>query len=350
MNVSATIAFVGDLMLGRKISRALPARGPEWFWGDVLPVLKGADAVIANLESPVMSGRHDRNAWKTFHFRADPAAVEILKCANVRFVSLANNHALDFGASGLRHSLDVLDGAGIAHAGAGIAREQAQAPVTLRVGPLNIGIIAATDNMRTFAAGETRAGVNFIGTMTGKRRALEWIAASVAALRKSGADLVVLALHWGPNMRTRPPSWFRAFARAAIDRGVDILHGHSAHVVQGIERYRDGLILYDTGNFIDDYWKFPFRKTHWSFVFLLDVGAAKAMRLRLIPVHVHTPDHRSPVQRATGSAAMAICARMRMLCGELGTQVVQTVDGLEVGFAAPTLEPVAAIPALEPAQ
>src|SRR5262249_36254927 len=136
-------------------------------------------------------------------------------------------------------------------------------------------------------------------------------ARSVRQLRADGADLVVLALHWGPNMRTRPPIWFRVFAHAAIDRGVDILHGHSAHVFHGVERYREGLILYDTGNFIDDYWKFPLRKTHWSFVFLLEIGTARRWRLRLVPVHVHTPDHRSAMSLAKGDAAAAICARMR---------------------------------------
>src|SRR5690606_19771452 len=94
--------------------------------------------------------------------------------------------------------------------------------------------------------------------------------------RQAGAELVVLALHWGPNMVTRPCDEFRRFARAAIERGVNVVYGHSAHVFQAVERRNHGLILYDTGDFIDDYAVDPVLRNDWSFIFLVDVRVGPA--------------------------------------------------------------------------
>jgi poly-gamma-glutamate capsule biosynthesis protein CapA/YwtB (metallophosphatase superfamily) len=335
MKERLSLAFVGDLMLGRKISRALAERPPEWFWGDTLPVLRGADAVFGNLESPIASGVLKQNKVKTFHFRADPTAVEILKAANVRFVCLANNHTMDYGADALNQTVQILDAAGIAHAGGGRDLDAAQAAATLAVDGVKIGVIGATDNMRTFAAKSDRGGANFIGTLiSGRARGLDWIARSGEELRQSGAKLIVFSFHWGPNMRGTPPSWFRRFAYEAIDHGVDIIHGHSAHVFQGIERYKNGLILYDTGDFIDDYWKIPLRETFWTFVFLLEVNRDGTSRLRLLPAENHYQSHRSPARLATGETAQRINARMKRLCAALGTTVTETAEGLEI--AGPT--------------
>jgi poly-gamma-glutamate capsule biosynthesis protein CapA/YwtB (metallophosphatase superfamily) len=331
MTKTVSLAFVGDLMLGRKISRALGERSPEWFWGDTLPVLRQADAVFGNLESPIAAGPLKRNKVKTFHFCADPAAVEILKVGNVRFVCLANNHTMDYGAEALSQTVTILDDAGIAHAGGGRNRAEAEAPAVVALDALKVGVIAATDNMRTFAARDDRGGANFVGTLiSGRARGLEWIERSCAALRKDGADLIVFSFHWGPNMRGAPPSWFRRFAHEVIDRGVDIIHGHSAHIFQGIERYKNGLILYDTGDFIDDYWKFPLRETFWSYIFLLDVKRDGPSSLRLVPVENHFESHGSPARLATGETARRINQRMKLLCAALGTKATDTNEGLAI--------------------
>lgn len=320
------LAFLGDFMLGRGVSRRLRTTKPEWFLGDVLPILRQAHGVFANLESPITTSTERwRQTWKMFHFRAAPAAVGILECANVQFVCLANNHVMDFGARGLLDTMGTLDAAGIRYAGAGRNAEEAGAPAVVTLPGLTVGLIAATDNMQGFSAGRQHPGTNFI-RFTAEPPALDWVGRSVNALRQAGAALIVLSAHWGPNMRRAPSNRFRRFAHAAIEHGVDVIHGHSAHVVQAIERHRGGVILYDTGNFIDDYWKFPFRRTHWSFVFLLDIEAGRPQRLQLVPVHIHS----SPLGIATGNTFRAIKAHMTGLCAALGTAVVDTTAGLEI--------------------
>jgi len=320
------LAFLGDLMLGRGVSRKLHDHPPDWFWGDALPILRQADGVIANLESPITnSDDRWRRTWKFFHFKASPDAVEILSAANVRFVCLANNHTLDYGRRGLLDTIEVLDRAGISHAGAGRNDAAASASQILKFGDLSVGVIAATDNMPEFAAKPGSAGTNY-REFRPDSSTLEWVEASVEDLRQRGVGLVVLSVHWGPNMRITPSRNFRRFAHAAIERGVDVIHGHSAHVVQAIERYRDGVILYDTGNFLDDYWKFPFRHTVWSFIFTLIVEDSRATRLVLVPIVTHS----SPLGLATGEVIGSITQSMKSLCARFGTTIVDVPVGLEV--------------------
>jgi len=165
--------------------------------------------------------------------------------------------------------------------------------------------------------------------------ALEPLAARVAALRRDGLAPIVLSLHWGSDMRLRPRERFRSFARSAIEAGVDIVHGHSAHVFQAVERHRGGVILYDTGNFIDDYWNFwnfgrywsfPFRHDDWSFVFLLDLVGGRPVRLRMIPVRTRP----WPLSLASGRTFDAISQRMAKLCSAMGTPTRRETEGLVI--------------------
>jgi poly-gamma-glutamate synthesis protein (capsule biosynthesis protein) len=332
---STTLAFIGDVMLGRKVSEQLPTRGPDWIWGDVLPVLREVGAVLANLECPITASRDAwRASWKTFHFRADPAVVSMLRAANIRFVSLANNHILDFKAEGLFDTMRHLDAAGIRYAGAGRNAAQAAAPAILELPSMRIGVFAATDTMRSFRSGASTPGTNYFA-IERPSAGLDAIARSAAALRREGVSPIVLSLHWGPNMRLRPRARFRDFARAAIDCGIDIVHGHSAHVFHAVECYRGGVILYDTGNFIDDhwnfwnfgdYWNFPFRHDDWSFVFLVDIKGGRPSRLRMMPVRTRP----WPLSRARDETFRAIIERMKTLSAASGTSMRPTADGLEM--------------------
>lgn len=321
------LAMVGDVMLGRLVNDFLVMQPPEWFWGTALPVLNGADAVLVNLECAVT--RHEAQ-WartpKTFHFRADPAAVEVLKAGNVRFAGLANNHVLDFEERGLLDTLGHLDRAGIAHAGAGPTLAAARAPSMLQVSGLRLGIAAVTDNEPDFAAGPDRPGTCYF-RIGEDEAAVAAIRDTAGRLRVAGADLVVLSAHWGPNMVTAPPPAFRTFARALVDdRTVDLFWGHSAHVFQGVEARAGGLILYDTGDFIDDYAVDPWLRNDWSFIFLIDVVDRRIARLCLLPVTLKL----AQVNLAEGETAETICARMMAAAARLGTRLTRTPEGLEL--------------------
>lgn len=326
MKPLVTLAFVGDIMLGRLVDQEIGLRPPESFWGNALPVLLGADAVFGNLECAISDrGRPGARIGKVFTFRARPAAVEVLRAGGIRCVSLANNHVLDYGNEAFLDTLKHLDEAGIAYAGAGATIESAAAPAMVDVKGVKVGFLAITDNEPDFAASNGRPGTFFM-PISPRPAALEPLRARIDRARHGGAGLIVLSAHWGPNMVDTPPARFRRFARAVVELGVDIFHGHSAHVFQGIEPYGKGLILYDAGDFLDDYAVDPDLRNDWSFVFLVEANERGTLRLKMIPVRLRF----ARVDLAEPREAAEIGQRMIDRCATLGVRPIATADGLEL--------------------
>jgi poly-gamma-glutamate capsule biosynthesis protein CapA/YwtB (metallophosphatase superfamily) len=316
------LGLVGDVMLGRGVDEALKDyRRSEELWGDALSVLDAADLRVLNLECAITT--HE-NPWsrtpKTFHFRADPSrAVRVLRAARIDACSLANNHTLDFEEEGLLETLEYLDGAGIRHAGAGCDIEEAARPAILDgPGGEKVALLAFTDNEPAFAAGEDRPGTNYLPTSL-EPEVLDRVEAAIAGAREAGADTILFSNHWGPNMVERPRDIFRRFARSVVDRGADVYYGHSAHVFQGVEVYRGKPILYDTGDFIDDYAVDESLRNDRSFVFLVSVEGGTFRRLELFPVVLSF----AQTELATRGESEEILHRMERLSAELGTTFVR---------------------------
>jgi poly-gamma-glutamate capsule biosynthesis protein CapA/YwtB (metallophosphatase superfamily) len=314
-----TLALMGDVMLGRKVAEALSYRmRPEEPWGDVMPLLNDADLRIVNLECAITDkDRPWTRTPKVFHFRTPPSAVETLRTAQIDACSLANNHTLDFEEQGLLDTLEHLDAAGIRHAGAGRNQAEALDPAILTV-PADhthrVALLAFTDNEPSFAAGIDQPGTNYLPVSL-RPEMLRRVERAVSAVREVGVETVIFSNHWGPNMVQRPKEIFRRFARAVIDLGVDIYYGHSAHVFQGVEVYRGKLILYDTGDFIDDYAVNREVRNDWSFFFRVSVEEGRFERLDLIPVKLSY----ARVDLATGGEREIILDRMERLSAEMGT-------------------------------
>jgi poly-gamma-glutamate capsule biosynthesis protein CapA/YwtB (metallophosphatase superfamily) len=316
------LALMGDVMLGRGVNEALRGMRPEEPWGDVLPLLDDADLRIINLECAITE---HRRPWgrtpKVFHFRADPPVVESLRAAGIDACSLANNHTLDFEERGLLDTMAYLERADIRYAGAGHNREEAARPALL--GANRVALLAFTDNEPAFAAGPDSPGTNYQPVAL-EPGSLDRVEAAVAEARDAGAQIVIFSNHWGPNMLERPSALFRRFARAVVDRGVDIYYGHSAHVFQGVELYRGRPILYDTGDFIDDYAVDPHLRNDRSFLFRITAGDGGFARLELVPVVLSY----ARVDLATGDEREAILHRMEHLSSEMGTNLVREGDRL----------------------
>jgi poly-gamma-glutamate synthesis protein (capsule biosynthesis protein) len=316
-------------MLGRGVNQEITRRSPTAFWGTVHPVLRSAHMVFANLECAITPHQREwRETPKMFHFGARPSAIEVLRAGNIGCVSLANNHTLDFEITGLLDTIHLLDQAGIAHAGAGRTVSEARRPAVVDVAGLRVGVVSVTDNEPPFAAGADRPGTWYEEI---ENPALDRLAAAASEARAAGAQLVVLSLHWGPNMVSHPSDGFRRFARQALG-SFELLHGHSAHVAQGVEAAPGGLILYDTGDFLDDYAVDPEFRNDWSFVFLLDVSHDGVMeRLRLVPVRL---DY-AIVNLAAGRERDEICDRMMERSARLGASLRRTEFGLELTLRPP---------------
>lgn len=298
-NQTKSILLTGDVMLGRLVDAYLETRSPNSVWGDLLPYFLKADFRMINLECALT--KSERRREKVFHFRADPLHVRVLEEAKIDLVNLANNHVLDFDTEGLLETLAVLDQKQIRHVGAGRDALEAKRAQVVQLGDLRIGVIGCTDNEPTWAAGERTPGVFYFST-----REKEELLAAVDQIRPD-VDLLFASLHWGPNMRERPPAEFVALAHQLVERGVDLLHGHSAHVFQPIELFRGGLILYDTGDFIDDYAVDPLLRNDETFLYLVEIEGKKIGKLSLLPAVISN----CRVERAEGGDFSEIVRRLR---------------------------------------
>ncbi len=314
-----TIALTGDVMLGRGVNETLRGVHPEEPWGDTLPLLLSADLRIINLECAITEHKQPWSRTpKVFHFRADPVAIEVLRAARIDACSLANNHTLDFEEQGLLDTLDYLEASGIRYAGAGRDLEEAARPAFLEVPPTRVALVAFTDNEPPFASGTDKPGTNYL-PVSMEPEVLHRVEEAVGTARKAGAEIVVFSNHWGPNMVERPREAFRRFARAVVDRGADVYYGHSAHVFQGVEIYRGKPILYDTGDFIDDYAVDPVLRNDRSFLFLVSLDGGQLRRLELFPVSL--PYAR--VELARDTERETILDRMVALSAEMDTTFVR---------------------------
>jgi poly-gamma-glutamate capsule biosynthesis protein CapA/YwtB (metallophosphatase superfamily) len=246
------VGLLGDVMLGRLVAERLASDPPGAVWSNELTeVCRSCDAVVCNLECCISERgtRTERIPGKPFFFRAPPAALESLAAIGVKAVSLANNHALDYETDALADTLEYLEAAGIAAAGAGAGIDQARRGTVFTAGDKRIGLLAATDHPSEYAAGDDEPGVAWADLRAGLP---DWIEAELQRLTAE-ADLVIAFLHWGPNMKTEPARWQKKRARELVAAGADLVAGHSAHVFHGIERIEDRLVLYDLGDALDDY-------------------------------------------------------------------------------------------------
>jgi poly-gamma-glutamate capsule biosynthesis protein CapA/YwtB (metallophosphatase superfamily) len=308
------IAFVGDVMLGRLVAEELRRRPPEYPWGDTLSLLRGADALVGNLEF-VLADHGEPWPGKVFHFRADRRAVASLETAGFALVSVANNHVLDFGADAALESLATLAQRGIRFAGAGANADAARRPAVIRRDDLTIAMLAFTDNEPDWEAGPESPGVHHVPIDPGDPRAVDLL--EFVARERDVVDMLIVSAHWGGNWGVDPPRSHRAFARELVDAGADVVFGHSPHVVRGVEVYRDRPILYGAGDFVDDYAVDRVERNDRSFVFMLRTEAAIPTELRLHPTEiVHFQ------ARLAGRHAAEIADDMVQRSSALGTRAV----------------------------
>lgn len=315
--MTVTLALAGDTMLGRGVAEALASEMDEpLFSSEVQEFARGADLFVLNLECCI-SERGERwpEPGKPFFFRAPPQAADVLASLGVDCVTLANNHALDFGYVALSDTFDHLRTAGIAWVGAGEDVAAARRPATIEARGFRLTVIGATDHPADYAAGPSRPGVALADLRAGVP---QWLA---DAIRTAEGDGVLVTPHWGPNMIAEPLPTVRAAARALVDAGATVVAGHSAHVFHGVE----GRVLFDLGDFIDDYAVDPVLRNDLGLLFVVTIDAAGPRRIEGLPLKL---DYCRTVV-AHGEDAAWIGRRFRNACAAFGTSVTEE-DGLLV--------------------
>ena len=259
-------------------------------------------------------------------FRSPPDKVApALARAGFNIVSLANNHTLDYGPEGLEDTRAALDKAGIGHVGAGRNLAEARAAVYLHAHrraaadfPMPSAPVAFLAYSLTFPE-EFWAGPDRPGTAFGHER---FVRADVTAAREK-ADIVVVSFHWGQEGKTELRDYQVQLAHAAIDAGAAAVLGHHPHILQGVERYKDGVILYSLGNFA--FGSFSNTATR-SAIALLTFRDKQWRELRMVPLNVKNAEVVFQPRPLVGPEAAEVVEHLQQLSQALGT-TLENRDG-----------------------
>jgi poly-gamma-glutamate capsule biosynthesis protein CapA/YwtB (metallophosphatase superfamily) len=270
-----TIAAVGDLMLGGRTGPFLAQYGPDYPFQNVLSVLRQADLVAGNLESPI-SSRGTAVENKKFTLRAGPLAGPALKSAGIRVVSLANNHAMDFGPIALEDTLAALEENQILYTGAGVDLDDARAPAIVKIKGKTLAFLSYS---LTFPL-EFFASAGRAGTAPGYA---DFVKADIEKVRPL-ADLVVVSFHWGSELLTAAKDYQIDLGHRAIDWGADLVLGHHPHVLQELEVYKGHLIAYSLGNFV---FGSESNRTNYSMILLLTFRENSLVKVEAVPIDVN---------------------------------------------------------------
>ncbi|WP_440953861.1 CapA family protein [Methanosarcina sp. Mfa9] len=286
-----TLTAVGDIMLGWGVEERIKSGSGGYPFESVASILQSSDVTFGNLEAPLTT-ESEKAVWdytkildkpviidgkaygSSIYCKADPVAAERLSHAGFNILSLANNHIMDYGEEGLNETLDALTKYNIKTIGAGRDLSDARKPAVFRINGVNVGILAYCD---TYIAGRRRAGV----------APTKYIEQDIQSLKKD-ADFIVVSIHQGMDISEYPLKSEIERMHQIIDWGANIILRHHPHVVQGVEEYNGGIILYSLGNFVFDYmidplWK-DLDKAKRALIFQCRFTKNKVLGYDIVPI------------------------------------------------------------------
>ena len=249
----AVLTFGGDICFDENYSNmyTLSQRDGDirkCFSNDILQVMKEADVFMVNNEFTYTT-RGEPLPEKAFTFRSNPENINLLKDMGVDLVSLANNHAYDYGEISLLDSIESLDAAEMPFVGVGKNLEEARKPYYVTINGIKIAIVAATQIERledpdTKGASENNAGVFRCFSEAELSRLLETVKAA-----KAESDFVVVYIHWGTE-NTDELDWAQTYqAPKLAEAGADAIIGGHTHCLQQIDVVKGVPVIYSLGNF-----------------------------------------------------------------------------------------------------
>jgi poly-gamma-glutamate capsule biosynthesis protein CapA/YwtB (metallophosphatase superfamily) len=313
--------------IAERMSGPIPRRVDfSYIWGDAAEELDRAapDLRLINLETSVTES-DDYWKGKGINYRMHPKNAPCLTAARIDFCSLANNHVLDWGTSGLTETLKTLARMKVKTAGAGVNLEEAESPALLEAGEKGRVVVFAfaseTSGVpRNWGASESGPGVNLLENLSEK--AVHHIREKVKRVKQRG-DIIVASIHWGGNWGYAIPKEQKEFAHALIDNaGVDVIHGHSSHHARGIEVHRGKPVLYGCGDFLNDYEGISGNedfRDDLGLMYLLSMEptTGELMELRMIPTQIR----HFRINRASQTDLMWLRDRLDRECKKLGTRL-----------------------------
>lgn len=295
-----SIVAVGDLMLGSWVKPILQEQGAFYPFEETSQYFKSSDLTIANLEAPFTDNGVPFE--KQFNFKVPPKYARGLLDAGIEVVTLANNHTMDYGETGLISTLRTLDSLGVHRCGAGRNSEEAHRPAVTEINGLKIAFFGYS---MTFPA-------EFYATTDSPGTAYPEPAIMSAKLRawEDSVDFTVVSFHWSAEKREMPKEYQTEFAHLAIDAGADLVLGHHPHVLQGLEIYKNRLIAYSLGNYVfGSYSKHSVDSVILK-TYLRNDGLLNA---QLIPINVNNRQVEFQPRVLSGEAKAAVIEKLQKL-------------------------------------
>lgn len=319
------LTFVGDVHFGRYRADGfdpIADEGSEVF-SEVTALLR-SHLAIGNLETPLVRELPARSPIVSVaRFGASARMAEPLVPAGFHAMSVANNHAYDLRRAGLQETPEVLAELGIVALGSVPDTGPVVRVQTIEREGWRVGVLAVATRLN----GRRPSGlppIPLVPTLELAKR----LAPLVKEARASH-DVIVVLVHWGEEYRDTPTAAQRSVAHALVRAGVDIVVGHHPHVLQGIERYGDGVIAYSLGNFLFDNPAELQRQTGVLRVRMRGDGRGCLDAVELHPVWLDDASGVHPVP-ATGEQGAEIEARVRRLSERMGTRWVEQGDAIAV--------------------
>jgi poly-gamma-glutamate synthesis protein (capsule biosynthesis protein) len=243
---TVTFAFGGDVHFEGSLRSKLD-RDPGGMFAPIAGELSAADVAVVNLETAITEG--GTPSGKEFNFRAPARALDALKAAGVDVVTVANNHGMDYGATGLADTLAAKAAAPIGVVGVGANAAEAYTPWRADVKGQRVVVFGATDVLDDALQAAWTATDTQGGLASAKQPQQEQLLAAVRAARPI-ADTLVVFLHWGAEGDTCPSPRQEELAHALVDAGADIVVGSHSHRVEAAGRMGTALVDYGLGNFV----------------------------------------------------------------------------------------------------
>ena len=276
MNI--TINAVGDISLGDYnmtlgfgVNSKIERYGSEFIFCNVSKILKTANIVFGNLETPLSSIKGNKRNFSSLIMRGSPSAISGLKKSGFSILNVANNHMMQHGSDVFLNTCKLLLENNIYPLGVSGCGDFSSAPVIIKQYNKRIGFLGYSFVKDIFSK-------NILYAKGDRNR----IQNDIKKL-KIEADTIILSIHWGLELMAKPSNIIRSLSHFLIDSGADIILGHHPHVVQNIEYYKNKLIFYSLGNFVFDIPFAPCRESIIAQIELNDYNIA----YNLVPIRIN---------------------------------------------------------------
>jgi poly-gamma-glutamate synthesis protein (capsule biosynthesis protein) len=276
---SVKIIAVGDIFLGEHpvtlnhgVNSVVEKKGSDFIFSEVKGYLNRGDIICGNLEGIISPKREGETGIRSAIFWGNPSCASALSSAGFNCLFLANNHTAQHGEDALRRTCQLLDEHHIKWTGVNPGNPNSSIPAIFQVRNLNVALLSYCDTQQYHMDDPLLSLAHFENIKKDVERA------------QGVADIIIVSLHWGDEFIDYPAPSQREMAHKIIDLGVHFLVGHHSHTMQGVERYKQGVIAYSLGSFVKDLWSPKFRE---SVILECEVSPKGVVDLKMVPIYIN---------------------------------------------------------------